>query len=358
MDTVNGHNWDTEWSDDGTNHYRRCLNPGCEVNNEDAPHSGGKATCVAKAVCEVCGKEYGVIDADAHPEDKLADAAAVEATCTETGLTAGKHCTACGAVPVKQEIVPAKGHTPGAAVNENMKAATCTQAGSYDEAVYCTVCSAELSRVAVAVPATDHTWVTTSGSLPTCTQPGTAESMYCSVCGETVNGGAGLPALGHDYAVTARTITRVYYACRRCKDAYWTDNAYSRNLLPGLVRGANGENADYAASAARPTLTLTPERTEKEWNEEIALCLAPEYVKQWLNEGIRTVAMRCGDALLTVDLAAVSPEWFPADTVIDAYVFTLSPSENGAALRVEAQSGGAGIPAEAFDGATLTETER
>ena len=70
------------------------------------------ATCTAEGTqtrtCEVCGKvETQTIKALGHKEvvDK-----AVAATCTKTGLTEGKHCSACNAVIKAQETVPAKGH--------------------------------------------------------------------------------------------------------------------------------------------------------------------------------------------------------------------------------------------------------
>ena len=49
-----------------------------------------------------------VIPATGHTE--VIDAAKA-ATCTETGLTEGKHCSVCEKVLEKQEVVPAKGHT-------------------------------------------------------------------------------------------------------------------------------------------------------------------------------------------------------------------------------------------------------
>ena len=74
-----------------------------------------------------------------HHDDIVIDAA-VPATCTETGLTEGSHCSACNAVIVAQEVIPATGHTP---------------------------------EVDAAVPATYS-------------ETGLTEGSHCSVCGEII----------------------------------------------------------------------------------------------------------------------------------------------------------------------------
>lgn len=52
-----GHSWG-EWSSAGNGtHIRSCMNYCSEVDT--ASCTGGTATCTAKAVCEVCGGEYG-----------------------------------------------------------------------------------------------------------------------------------------------------------------------------------------------------------------------------------------------------------------------------------------------------------
>lgn len=69
------------------------------------------------------GGDYSSITADAEftarytaiPHTEVVDKA-VEPTCTETGLTEGKHCSVCSAVLVEQEIVPALGFTVSGSV--------------------------------------------------------------------------------------------------------------------------------------------------------------------------------------------------------------------------------------------------
>ena len=69
-------------------------------------------TCTEKGytthVCH-CGDTYVDSYVDANGHDEVVDAA-IAATCTETGLTEGKHCIVCKIVTVAQTIVDAKGH--------------------------------------------------------------------------------------------------------------------------------------------------------------------------------------------------------------------------------------------------------
>lgn len=75
----------------------------------------------------------------------------VPATCAETGLSEGSHCSECNAILVEQSIIPAKGHT---AVVDNAKEATCTETG-LGEGSHCSVCNAILVEQSV-IPANGH----------------------------------------------------------------------------------------------------------------------------------------------------------------------------------------------------------
>ena len=85
-----GHAWG-EWSSAGNGtHTRSCTNYCREVDTANC--TGGTATCSAKAVCEVCGGEYGEKDPNNHD---LVHHDAQAPTCTEIGWDAYETCSRC-----------------------------------------------------------------------------------------------------------------------------------------------------------------------------------------------------------------------------------------------------------------------
>ena len=65
------HSWSSEWTSDTTHHWHKCETANCPVTENSGkdgygPHSGGAATCIAKAKCVTCGTAYGGLDANGH----------------------------------------------------------------------------------------------------------------------------------------------------------------------------------------------------------------------------------------------------------------------------------------------------
>ena len=83
------HTYGTTYSSDSTGHWKTCTE--CGANGEFSKHTGGTATCTAKAVCETCGQPYGELGAH-----KLTKTAAKAATCTEAGYNEYWTCKTCG----------------------------------------------------------------------------------------------------------------------------------------------------------------------------------------------------------------------------------------------------------------------
>ena len=60
------HVWATELSHDETNHWYACTVVGCTAKKDDAEHLGGTATCKTKATCSACGTVYGELNGENH----------------------------------------------------------------------------------------------------------------------------------------------------------------------------------------------------------------------------------------------------------------------------------------------------
>lgn len=68
------HNYGDEYESDGTYHWKKCQNEGCDATTEKEAHKGGEATTTKRAVCEVCGAEYGDLKKEApKPADKTTE---------------------------------------------------------------------------------------------------------------------------------------------------------------------------------------------------------------------------------------------------------------------------------------------
>ncbi len=196
-----------DWVDNGDGtHTGTCTREGCDVTgtlhkiveDHDIKRMEAKAsTCIEKGwdAYEYCTKcSYSTINElplDPNSHTNVVEDAAVEATCTKTGLTKGSHCAACNVVIVAQTDTPMKPHTAGTAVIENKVDSTCSAEGSYDEVVYCEVCHAEISRETKPIVKKAHTpaaAVKENATEATCTDGGSYdEVVYCEECGAEIS---------------------------------------------------------------------------------------------------------------------------------------------------------------------------
>ena len=235
-----GHAWG-EWSSAGNGtHTRSCTNYCREVDTANC--TGGKATCSAKAVCEVCGGEYGEKDSNNHD---LVQYAAKAPTCTEIGWYAYDTCSRCDYTTYAE--LPALNHD---LVNHDAQAATCTEKG-WNAYETCSRLGCNYTTYQE-IPALKHDLVHHDAQAPTCTEIGWDAYDTCSRCDHTTY--AELPALNHalvQHEAKAPTCTEIgwdaYDTCSRCDHTTYAE-------LPAL----NHDLVNHDAQA--------PTCTEKGWD--------------------------------------------------------------------------------------------
>ena len=233
-----GHDWGA-WTPNGNGTHTGSCTRCSEVKT--ASCTGGTATCTAKAVCEVCGGEYGEKDPDNHA---LVHPRAKAPTCTEIGWDAYDLCVRCGYTTRKE--LPALNHD---LVRHVAQAPTCTEKGwAYDT---CSRLGCSYTT-RTELPALNHDLKQYAAKAPTCTAIGWDAYEACSRCDYTTR--KEQPALNHDlkqHAAKAPTCTEkgwnAYETCSRCDYTTYAEQPALKHDLK-----------QHAAKA--------PTCTEKGWN--------------------------------------------------------------------------------------------
>ena len=163
----------------------------CNETRETGEHKWVEATCTTPKHCSICNLEEGT----PVPHTEVIDEG-YDATCAETGLTEGSHCSVCNEVIVAQEIIEKLAHTE--VIDEGYDA-TCTESG-LTEGSHCLVCN-EVIVAQVVIDALGHTEVVDAAIDATCTESGLTEGSHCSVCNEVLKAQEEIKALGHTEVV-------------------------------------------------------------------------------------------------------------------------------------------------------------
>lgn len=167
------------------------------VDSEDAnlltfPAAG------SDGVIDTNANDYDAANAVTHVHTVVEDAA-VAPTCTETGLTAGSHCSVCNEVLVAQTVVPALGHSFTNYVSDGN--ATCTADGTKTAA--CDRGCGVTNTITDEGSALGHNMIHHDAASSTCLVQGNIEYYSCSRCNKLFANESGATELTAEQIKTA-----------------------------------------------------------------------------------------------------------------------------------------------------------
>ncbi len=214
-------------------HAKKCEREGCSHTEEEADCAGGEATCEKKAVCEVCGGEYGETKAHEfiqNPDNKYLVSAA---SCTSSAVYV-KSCKTCGTKGTETFAFGSpKGH------NYGNKYISDGKGGHYKS---CSRCNAKTATEAC------------SGGEATC-----KELAVCSVCGgkygKTVEHSYTKEVVETKYLAEAATCVspaKYYKLCEFCgetgEETFENGEKLGHSMSTDLKSLKNGKHAKVCAN--------------------------------------------------------------------------------------------------------------
>ena len=290
----------------GISAYERTYNY-YTVNVKPCVHVYSDVGCLEDQICWECGEV--LVPAKGHTE--VVDEG-VAPTCTESGISEGKHCTVCGEVTVAQETVPALGHNE--VFDDIIKHPTCTESG-LSNGKHCSVCNMVTADPEV-IPAKGHTEVIDEGIAPTCTESGISDGKHCTVCGEVTVEQEVVPTLGHNHSavVTPATCTEggyTTYTCD-CGDTYVADEteALGHSYNPTVTAPTCTEAGYTTYNCSACGDTYVSDETEALGHSYNAVVTEPTCTK----DGYTTYTCACGDSYVADKTAAHGHDFTDATT--------------------------------------------
>ena len=311
---VLGHDWGAWTSNGNGTHTRVCKRDSSHTETDSC--SGGTATCTAKAVCTVCGGEYGEL----LPHDFTAEIAEAKylksgATCTEKAVYY-KSCAACGlssagtASEATFEAGNVLGHDWGAWTSNGNDTHTrvCKRDSSHTETdscsggtatctarAVCAVCGGEYGELLAHDFTAEIAEAKYLKSGATCTE----KAVYyksCAACGLSSAGTASEATfeagnvLGHDWGAWAsngnNTHTRI---CKRDSSHTETDNCSGGTATctaRAVCTVCGGEYGALASNNHTGTIYWVTTETTHEGRytccEAVAVPMEPHAFGEWV----------------------------------------------------------------------------